>query len=335
LLGKVFPGTPEGGKEGASGREEGGEGGGGTWLFDDDCCCRSILGPPPCSLLPTPLSLLSPASSQKLIQIRRPIKSGYNSHYVRTLKTGSVTPKPKYTSYDELVILQEGQVLPAFILKFEKQEVERRFEEWQTTNVGTGMRRDTTESSSGGWVDLGTSNLAIRDAKKKKQERKISKGKKSEVDRFMERTKRKISAGRPRTPSGSKLIRAIRGSKNSEEDPIPLADVVEQKSGRKSRRVLDEEDEEGLDEVGGEGWRGGAMEMEKGLEEGEKEEESKEEGGRELSGYEKGEKAQEETEGERAKEELIYFSEDRDKVGEVNREGGSEETPCKETDGLL
>jgi len=45
------------------------------------------------------------------------LKTGCQSHYVRTKRTGFVVTKPSEGSYDEFVLAQENLVVPAFILK--------------------------------------------------------------------------------------------------------------------------------------------------------------------------------------------------------------------------
>jgi hypothetical protein len=50
-------------------------------------------------------------------QCGRPIKAGYQSHYISTTRKGKPITHPTNESYDELVIGQEFQVVPAFILR--------------------------------------------------------------------------------------------------------------------------------------------------------------------------------------------------------------------------
>lgn len=60
---------------------------------------------------------LSPTNSL----LGSPLKSGYNSHYIRTDKEGMIyEPTSQSLAYDEIVIIQESQVVPAFILELER-----------------------------------------------------------------------------------------------------------------------------------------------------------------------------------------------------------------------
>ena len=49
----------------------------------------------------------------------KPVKSGYQSNYVLTNKDGEILPNPEktgQTGFDEIVISQESQVVPIYIL---------------------------------------------------------------------------------------------------------------------------------------------------------------------------------------------------------------------------
>jgi len=64
----------------------------------------------------------------------QPLKNGYNSHYAVTTKRGLPFTKQAYenneTKYDEMVIGQESQVVPVFLLKIKKDCIENLFGEW-------------------------------------------------------------------------------------------------------------------------------------------------------------------------------------------------------------
>jgi len=47
------------------------------------------------------------------------IKPGYNSHYVRTSRFGKVATAETDTTFDEIVVPQEAQIVPAFIFSFD------------------------------------------------------------------------------------------------------------------------------------------------------------------------------------------------------------------------
>jgi len=55
------------------------------------------------------------------------ITPGYNSHYVRTLKNGYCVSAKSDDSFDELVIEQEAQIVPIFILELDPDQSK----EWQ------------------------------------------------------------------------------------------------------------------------------------------------------------------------------------------------------------
>lgn len=199
------------------------------------------------------------------VRFRQPIVSGYNSHYVRTTKAGFVQTKPKNTSYDELVILQEGQVVPAFILTFDEEDIKSRLAKWEQRK--SGPRRSSLSDDSGSWIDLGKSADSIKERYRTtssgsgtgpgpatgtsdpgsgfmvsnlgRSSDEIKEGLKTEVDRFIERQTKKRSISREgrksRSNSGS-LIRAIRAelAPVEDEEPIPLSDKVGYKSTEES-----------------------------------------------------------------------------------------------------
>jgi len=78
-----------------------------------------------CYVLPgNPYPVIESASSKHSL-VGSPIKLGYQSHYVITLKNGNPPEEEKLNEklYDELVINQEGQVVPLFILKINKSNI--------------------------------------------------------------------------------------------------------------------------------------------------------------------------------------------------------------------
>jgi len=59
----------------------------------------------------------NPTGPSKLVGT--PLKTGYQSHYVVTTSSGLPVKTPSQNCFDELVINQEAQVVPAFILKLD------------------------------------------------------------------------------------------------------------------------------------------------------------------------------------------------------------------------
>jgi len=51
------------------------------------------------------------------------LRTGSQSHYVVTAINGFPVKKPTPDAYDELVVVQEGQVFPAFIITPEKESI--------------------------------------------------------------------------------------------------------------------------------------------------------------------------------------------------------------------
>jgi len=62
-----------------------------------------------------------------------PLKAGYQSHYVSTKKDGTPCEKPRSAGkfFDELVINQETQVVPAYIVHFERSALTALVKEFQ------------------------------------------------------------------------------------------------------------------------------------------------------------------------------------------------------------
>jgi len=62
----------------------------------------------------------------------KPISSGYTSHYVVTNKSGSIfTPKVDKKKYDEIVIDQESQITPMFLVSIDKANFDKLSSECQ------------------------------------------------------------------------------------------------------------------------------------------------------------------------------------------------------------
>eukprot|EP01124_Arcella_intermedia_P029498 TRINITY_DN6241_c0_g2_i1.p1 TRINITY_DN6241_c0_g2~~TRINITY_DN6241_c0_g2_i1.p1 ORF type:complete len:901 (+),score=172.91 TRINITY_DN6241_c0_g2_i1:317-2704(+) len=53
----------------------------------------------------------------------KPIRNGYQSHYVRTFANGFVCDDPKQPSYDEIVLEHHFQVLPMFVVLIDKDSI--------------------------------------------------------------------------------------------------------------------------------------------------------------------------------------------------------------------
>jgi len=77
------------------------------------------------------------------------IKAGYNSHYVVAEKNGFVPSSIAQDSelYDELVVSQEGQIAPAFIVHLDHKSVVKVHKQWIKTNAPrpeTSLDQDIT-----------------------------------------------------------------------------------------------------------------------------------------------------------------------------------------------
>lgn len=71
------------------------------------------------------------------------IKSGYNSHLVLTNKEGVIYQESRdETLCDEIVISQESQILPAFIIELEVESCMREFEKWSSTETIREMDKE-------------------------------------------------------------------------------------------------------------------------------------------------------------------------------------------------
>ena len=67
-------------------------------------------------------------------------KSGYQSHYVLTQKDGQVSQKPPF--YDEIVLSQESQVVPIYIVKIPRDCSSKLNKIWNKDTGTTSPRRD-------------------------------------------------------------------------------------------------------------------------------------------------------------------------------------------------
>jgi len=75
------------------------------------------------------------------------LKAGYGSHYVHTLRSGEVcTQKMEDNYYDELVISQESQIMPIFLLTVNKKSVLEQVELWQAREGGRSERMAQTKT---------------------------------------------------------------------------------------------------------------------------------------------------------------------------------------------
>jgi len=82
----------------------------------------------------------------------KPIDSGYQSHYVCCKKDGSICPIKYEKVYDEIVIAQEGQIVPIFVVhvdrnclpsliaRFQRQIPEENTNRVERTETGSGTR---------------------------------------------------------------------------------------------------------------------------------------------------------------------------------------------------
>ena len=77
-----------------------------------------------CYALPGNVYPVTEAHDSDASLMRDPLKAGYNSHFALTEKNGFVLKERidggDEKPFDELVVGQEAQIVPAFILKLEK-----------------------------------------------------------------------------------------------------------------------------------------------------------------------------------------------------------------------
>ena len=74
-------------------------------------------------------------NSSTLTSIRQPLQSGYNSHYVIVKRNGETPEFPisgdfKEKLYDEIVINQESQICPAYLLKLSLAKMATFMDTW-------------------------------------------------------------------------------------------------------------------------------------------------------------------------------------------------------------
>lgn len=121
--------------------------------------------------------------------------------------------------------MQESQVVPAFILRFNKGEINERLEAWQRDSYSSQRGNPLTDD----WTDLersGEFRLQISEDGSEEGRRAFD-GKKTEVDRFIarEKTKKRTSSRNKKSPGQpNRLMRALTASEEKEEDPIPLTE---------------------------------------------------------------------------------------------------------------
>jgi len=58
------------------------------------------------------------------------IKSGFNSHYVVTNKTGEAITQPDTETFNEIVVPQEAQIVPAFLVGIAKKGLKKVRSQW-------------------------------------------------------------------------------------------------------------------------------------------------------------------------------------------------------------
>ena len=61
--------------------------------------------------------------------------TGFNSHYVITNHNGSSITIPTKNAYDELVVSQECQICPAFLLELEPFQDHTNLKDWIVDSV--------------------------------------------------------------------------------------------------------------------------------------------------------------------------------------------------------
>jgi len=60
-----------------------------------------------------------------------PITPGYNSHYVLTEKNGCCCNKPIVSFFDEIVIEQEAQITPIYIIELKPKKTAKIAKTWE------------------------------------------------------------------------------------------------------------------------------------------------------------------------------------------------------------
>lgn len=78
--------------------------------------------------------------------IGQPLKSGYNSHFVTVKRNGEVGDSTTTEElFDEIVIDQEAQIAPAYLLKLQKNKMAKLLEKWNRAKPEPGA--GTSKSS--------------------------------------------------------------------------------------------------------------------------------------------------------------------------------------------
>jgi len=73
------------------------------------------------------------------------IKRGYQSNYVVTTRSGLPIGEARNEMYDEIVIEQQSQVVPIFIIELEKENLEQLFAEFNRTIIEPKIREKPLE----------------------------------------------------------------------------------------------------------------------------------------------------------------------------------------------
>lgn len=76
------------------------------------------------------------------------LKSGYNSHYVVTNRNGDIPDPEDTVHFDEIVVGQESQISPAFILSIEKNtHLKTLVRDWKRTHEEEELRRTVSRTN--------------------------------------------------------------------------------------------------------------------------------------------------------------------------------------------
>jgi len=66
----------------------------------------------------------------------KPVKSGYHSHYANTNRKGMIyDPNVDTECFDEFVLFQESQVIPAYVITFGKKNLAKLLRIWNRDNI--------------------------------------------------------------------------------------------------------------------------------------------------------------------------------------------------------
>jgi len=126
----------------------------------------------------------------------KPIKSGYTSHYVVTNKSGVIyQPKVDNKKYDEIVIEQEAQIIPMFLVSIDKVNFDKLSSEYlrkiptnkfanenseriiDDSDIGRSERKiskNMTDDNRERIIDVNVNNRESRDYKKGTRNRMFS-----------------------------------------------------------------------------------------------------------------------------------------------------------------